>query len=117
LDTIQTNVLQLRVPKIFAIARDGVEAVIEGTIGLSVMENLRNAGCQDILALCGGNCSCGTCHVYVDPKWLARLSPVGDGERDLLEPLSHRRETSRLSCQIRFDGELDEMRLEIAPEE
>lgn len=97
--------------------RSGDEHRIDATIGRSVMELIRDAGFDDLLALCGGCCSCATCHVIVDTKDVARLSPMSPDENDLLSGTNTRQETSRLSCQIVFADELDGLRVTIAPEE
>ncbi len=99
------------------VGRDGTEKTIQARTGWSVMENIRNAGFDELLALCGGCCSCATCHVHVDEAWLAALPPMGPDEDDLLESSSHRRPNSRLSCQIEYGPELDGLRVQIAPED
>ena len=99
------------------IGRDGSEKTIEGKAGWSVMENIRDAGFDELLALCGGCCSCATCHVHVDPEWLAALPPLGMDEDDLLDTSSHRVPNSRLSCQIEYGPQLDGLRVRIAPED
>jgi ferredoxin, 2Fe-2S len=99
------------------IGRDGREAVIDGKAGWSVMENIRDAGFDELLALCGGCCSCATCHVHVDPEWLAALPPMGADEDDLLDTSSHRMPNSRLSCQIEYGEALAGLRVRIAPED
>ena len=99
------------------VGRDGTEKTIEGRKGWSVMENIRNAGFDELLALCGGCCSCATCHVHVDEQWLAALPPMKDDEDDLLDSSDHRRPNSRLSCQLEFGEGLDGLRVQIAPED
>ncbi|HEX8262503.1 MAG TPA: 2Fe-2S iron-sulfur cluster-binding protein [Allosphingosinicella sp.] len=99
------------------VGRDGSEKTIEGKAGWSVMENIRDAGFDELLALCGGSCSCATCHVHVDEGWLAALPPMGSDEDDLLDTTDHRRPNSRLSCQIEFGPALDGLRVSIAPED
>jgi ferredoxin, 2Fe-2S len=64
------------------------------------MEALRNAGYDEVLALCGGCCSCATCHVHLDDASLAQLEAMSEDENDLLDSSDHRNERSRLSCQI-----------------
>ncbi|HWI87577.1 MAG TPA: 2Fe-2S iron-sulfur cluster-binding protein, partial [Sphingomonas sp.] len=54
-------------PKLIVVTREGEQREIEGEAGLSVMEVIRDAGIDELLALCGGCCSCATCHVHVDP--------------------------------------------------
>src|SRR3712207_7453662 len=70
--------------KLTIIGRDGAERTIDGRDGWSVMENIRDAGFEELLALCGGNCSCATCHVHVEETWLEALPPMGVDEDDLL---------------------------------
>lgn len=98
-------------------SRDGGETTIEGQDGLSVMELIRDGGMDELLALCGGCCSCATCHVYVDPAFAAKLPAMSDDENDLLDSSDHRNGTSRLSCQIRLTPNLDGLTVTIAPED
>jgi 2Fe-2S ferredoxin len=98
------------------IDRDGREHEVEGKIGLKVMETLRELD-YGVAAICGGMCSCATCHVYVDPLWLERLPEPMSDERDLLVELAHHEDNSRLSCQVEFTAELSGLRLTIAPDE
>jgi 2Fe-2S ferredoxin len=104
-------------PTLIVTTREGVEASIEGVVGRSVMETIRDSGVDELLALCGGCCSCATCHVYVDPAFADKLPPVGDDENDLLDSSDYRTETSRLSCQLRLNDGLSGLRVTIAPED
>lgn len=104
-------------PQLIIVTRDGTEHVVEARSGWSVMETIRDAGFDELLALCGGCCSCATCHVHVDPEWAGRLRPIRSEEDDLLDTSDHRRETSRLSCQILVSPELDGLKVRIAPED
>lgn len=103
--------------KLTVVTREGQESTIEAADGLSVMEVIRDAGFDELLALCGGCCSCATCHVFVDEAWADKLPPVGEDENDLLDSSSHRNANSRLSCQISMDADLDGLRVTIAPED
>jgi 2Fe-2S ferredoxin len=103
--------------KLNIIGRDGREATVDGKAGWSVMENIRDSGFDELLALCGGCCSCATCHVHVAEEWVARLKPIGADEDDLLDSSSWRQSNSRLSCQIEFGDELDGLKVRIAPED
>jgi 2Fe-2S ferredoxin len=102
--------------KIIVTDRDGTTHTIEGKTGLSVMENLRDNDFP-VAAICGGCCSCATCHVYVDESWFVKLPERFDDERELLEGSSHMQSRSRLSCQIEFTEELDGLAVVIAPED
>lgn len=104
-------------PVLIVVTREGEEREIEGEHGLSVMEVIREGGIDELLALCGGNCSCATCHVHVDPAYLAKLPAMSADEDDLLDSVSDRTETSRLSCQIPFGPDLDGLRVTIAEED
>lgn len=99
------------------VTREGEEKVVEGQSGLSVMEIIRDNGFDELLALCGGCCSCATCHVYVDPAFADKLPPVSEDENDLLDSSDHRNENSRLSCQVAFSDSLDGLKVTIAPED
>lgn len=104
-------------PKLIVVTREGVEREIEGEAGLSVMEVIRDAGIDELLALCGGCCSCATCHVHVDPAFAGKLPPLGEDENDLLDSSDDRNEYSRLSCQLPFDDTLDGLKITIAAED
>ena len=104
-------------PSLIITSREGKTREVEAETGISVMENIRNNGFDELLALCGGCCSCATCHVHIDPEWLSRLPPISADEDDLLDSSSFRTEASRLSCQILFSGALDGLQVTIAPED
>ncbi|HTQ35900.1 MAG TPA: 2Fe-2S iron-sulfur cluster-binding protein [Steroidobacteraceae bacterium] len=96
--------------------RDGIEHDVEGNTKFTLMENLRDLE-YGVAAVCGGMCACATCHVYVDPEWLARLPPQQSDEKDLVSDLSTYRPNSRLSCQIRFTEDLAGLKVRIADDE
>lgn len=104
-------------PTLIVTTRTGEERAVEGQAGLSVMEVIRDNGFDELLALCGGCCSCATCHVHVDPDFADKLPPMSEDEDDLLCAASERDETSRLSCQLPFGEALDGLRVRIAAED
>ena len=81
------------------------------------METIRDNGFDELLALCGGCCSCATCHVHIDPSYMDKLPEMDMDEDDLLESSDHRNEYSRLSCQIPITDTLDGLKVTIAPED
>ena len=103
-------------PKLVLVGLDNEETVLEGQTHQVVMEVIRDAGHDAVLALCGGCCSCGTCHVHVDEAWLDKLPPMSADEDALLDTSAHRKPCSRLSCQIRFVDELDGLRVAAIPQ-
>ena len=96
--------------------RDGIEHDVEGNTSFTLMENLRDLD-YGVAAVCGGMCACATCHVYVDPEWLPKLSPMHSDEKELLGDLSTFQPNSRLSCQIRFTEALAGLKVRIADDE
>lgn len=81
----------------------------------SLMEAIRDNGFDELLASCGGCCSCATCHVIVDASDLSRLPPMSSDEDSLLGDSDYRAPGSRLSCQIPLSPTLDGLSLQIAP--
>ena len=92
--------------KIIAKDRKGVEHILEGNDGWTVMEALRDAGLP-ITAECGGACACATCHVYVDEKWTEKAGKASQMEEDMLDFAFDVKPNSRLCCQITVRPELD----------
>ena len=101
--------------KIKVTDRDGKKHELEGDTNSTLMEILRDAG-LDIEAACGGCCACATCHVYINDKWLEKISPKDDDEESMLDQAFDVRNSSRLSCQINLSEDLDGIELELAPE-
>ena len=104
-------------PSITIVSRDGSEKTVDARNGWTVMETIRDSGFDELLALCGGCCSCATCHVHVDPAFEDKLPAMSEDEDDLLDSSSHRHANSRLSCQIEVGPALDGLRVTIAPED
>ncbi|MEO8723689.1 MAG: 2Fe-2S iron-sulfur cluster-binding protein [Sphingobium sp.] len=104
-------------PKLVVVTREGEEQTFEGEAGLSVMEVIRDNGVDELLALCGGCCSCATCHVYVDASFADKLPAISEDESDLLDSSDHRNDSSRLSCQLQLSNDLDGLKVTIAPED
>lgn len=103
-------------PTVRVIDRDNKERSLEAPVGATLMEPLRDMD-DGVAAICGGMCSCATCHVYVDEEWVARLPAPMSDEGDMLGDLTSRRPNSRLSCQIVLTEAMSGLRVSIAPEE
>ncbi|MBA4049339.1 MAG: ferredoxin [Sphingomonas sp.] len=104
-------------PQLIVVTRNGEERVLTGEAGLSVMEVIRDGGIDEVLALCGGCCSCATCHIHVDPEFAAKLPAMGPDENDLLDSTADRDEYSRLSCQVLFTDALDGLKVRVAADD
>lgn len=100
---------------VYAIDRDGEEHMLEAREGHSLMEVLRDGGLP-VEAICGGQCICSTCHVYVDAEWAARLAPRAADEQVMVEDSGHYQDDSRLACQVPYSDVLDGIRVTLAPE-
>lgn len=97
--------------------RVGVAIEVEAQPGISMMENIRELD-DSVDAICGGLCSCATCHVYIEPSWWDRLSERGYEELTMLQDLdSFDPERSRLSCQIEVTDAHDGIAVTVGPEE
>jgi 2Fe-2S ferredoxin len=90
-------------PKLVIVNSAGEEKEIEAQTGRTVMEVIRDAGFDEMLALCGGCCSCATCHVHIDPAFADKLPAIGEDEDDLLDSSDHRDaiRACRASCPSR----------------
>ena len=104
-------------PQLIVTTREGETRVIEAAVGMTAMEVIRNEGIDELLALCGGVCSCATCHVHVDPQFADLLPPMSEDENDLLDSSGDRNERSRLSCQIPLTDRLSGLRITIAEDD
>lgn len=102
---------------IHVINRAGEKHEIEGKAGATLMEVLRDND-MDVEAICGGCCSCATCHVFIDEEWAGKLPARSEDEQELVEETeSYKEANSRLSCQIAITDDLNGLSLVIAPEE
>ena len=103
--------------KIVVTDKDGCDVVVDAVAGLSIMENIRQLP-RSVEAVCGGLCSCATCHVFLDEQSMRRVPPRRYEERVMLatsrlfDP-----QRSRLSCQIKVTAELDGLAVTVAPDD
>lgn len=95
---------------------DGQQYELEAKPDAVLMELLREQE-WGVAALCGGMCSCATCHVFIDEAWLNSFPPKDSDEEELLEVLDSFQPNSRLSCQLRLQAAHDGLGLSLAPEE
>ena len=80
--------------------------------GDNLMQLLTEYGYEEIRALCGGGCSCATCHVHIVSS--PPIYPAEGNEVDMLELVDGYDESlSRLSCQVVLDYQNDGMRVQL----
>jgi 2Fe-2S ferredoxin len=87
-------------PRITVISETGEQKTIDAPEGRTLMEVIRDNGFDEMLALCGGCCSCATCHVHIDAAHVGLLPPISQDESDILDSSDYRNHASRLACQI-----------------
>jgi 2Fe-2S ferredoxin len=104
-------------PSIHVTARDGSQRSVTAAGGQSLKDALKAGGIDEILGLCGGFASCGTCHVHVAEDWLERLPPMRADEEELLGFSDWRQANSRLACQIPLTEALDGIAVTVASED
>jgi 2Fe-2S ferredoxin len=97
--------------KVTYIEHTGAEHAVDVVEGLSLMRGALDNHVPGILGECGGQMACGTCHVFLDPPWLARSGPRSALEEGMLAMSDNTRPSSRLACQIKADEALDGIRL------
>ena len=97
--------------EVLFVYEDGAEVCQLGRAGESIMDVAIDNGVRGIEAQCGGGCTCSTCHVYIDPKWLDRCGSKHPDEVDILEFTPGKKDNSRLSCQVKLSEELNGIRV------
>jgi 2Fe-2S ferredoxin len=94
-------------PAITYVHPDGAAETIDADSGSTVMLTATTNDVDGIVAECGGNAMCATCHVYVEPDHLERLPAMEEDEDEMLDSTaSPRQSNSRLSCQLEVTEEL-----------
>lgn len=104
--------------KVIVVDRDGEAFTLDAEDGTPLMDTLRDES-MGVEGTCGGMCSCGTCHVYVDEAWAGKLPERSEDEEMMLEAIGDLVEikpNSRLSCQIPVSDELEGIKVTVAPE-
>lgn len=89
------------------IEHNGARHTVEAELGTSLMESAVLNLVPGVEGMCGGICSCATCHCYIPDAWEDRIPAPRLGEKNMLQAASHSRPNSRLGCQIIVTEELD----------
>lgn len=90
---------------------------LDAKSGNTLMEELRDNGYDDIEAVCGGVCSCASCHVYLEAEAFAKAGSRGEDEHQLVTSTDYFKEQSRLSCQVTVTDDMDGMAVTIAKQD
>jgi len=99
------------------IDRDGKKTTIDIEEGATIRDAIEDKLSPESYGLCGGNCNCGTCHIYVDPNDFKKLKSLGEDEINILKKFADQpNENSRLACQVEFKQEYNDITVTIAKE-
>lgn len=86
-------------PTLTFLHHDGTETAVTAQPGNSVMRTAVLNNIEGIVAECGGNAMCATCHVFTES--IAGLPGMSEAEDEMLDcTAEERRDDSRLSCQL-----------------
>ena len=99
------------------IDREGKKNAIDIKEGTTIRDAIEEKLYPDNYGICGGNCSCGTCHVHVTPSDFEKLKTAEEDEISTLkeaaiQPATH----SRLGCQVELKKEHNNITVTIAPD-
>jgi 2Fe-2S ferredoxin len=97
------------------VEHDGTRHRVDVEEGMSLMEGATLNMVPGVEGMCGGICSCATCHCYLPPEWAAKVPKAGLGELNMLENASHRHDNSRLGCQIVVNDEMEGLEVGLPP--
>jgi 2Fe-2S ferredoxin len=99
-----------RLVRLTFIKPDGSESFVDVQPDTTVLQAVLNNAVGHLIAECGGNCTCATCHIYVDPRYISRLPKMEKSEDEMLEGVAAPRMiNSRLACQVVLSQELSGM--------
>jgi len=97
------------------VTRGGATVSAEASEGDRLLEVAQAAG-MPLEGTCEGQMACSTCHVIVAAEWYGKLAHANEDEEDMLDLAAGACRTSRLSCQIVLDENLDGLEVRIPGE-
>ena len=89
------------------VENDGTAHDVDLVEGESLMELATSNGVPGIDGDCGGEASCGTCHVIVQDEWIGRTGTRSEEESQMIEMSPECAPNSRLACQLKASPDLD----------
>jgi len=94
-------------PKITYIPLAGAPIETDAITQMTLMEVALINSVPGIIGMCGGICSCATCHLQIAEDWIRRLPPPSQEEEEMVEGLDHSTPASRLGCQVTVTDDMD----------
>ncbi|WP_320669546.1 2Fe-2S iron-sulfur cluster-binding protein [Patulibacter defluvii] len=95
------------------VEHDGTSHDVDLVDGVSLMELATGNGVPGIDGDCGGEASCGTCHVIVDDAWIATTGTRSDEESQMVDMSAECVPNSRLACQVKACPALDGLKVHL----
>lgn len=92
---------------------DGAERVLDATGHANLMQVAVENDIPTIEGECGGDMTCGTCHVYLESTPEGYDAPRGADEEDMLEVVDAPTDASRLACQLPVSESVEGLRLRV----
>ena len=99
----------------FAVAETGEEFVVDATGHASLMQVAVENDVPGIEGECGGDLTCGTCHVHVEHAPEGYAPEQGADELDMLEVVAEPGPCSRMACQLPVTDAVEGLRLRVPP--
>lgn len=96
---------------------DGTEHAVDVDENMNLMEGATLNMVPGVEGMCGGICSCATCHCYIEGEWADKVDAAQPGELGMLETALYRKDSSRLGCQINVTEALDGIVVHLPPEQ
>lgn len=104
-------------PTIIYIEADGTRHEVELDEQTTLMEGATMNLVPGVEGMCGGICSCATCHCYIEGEWQDKLQPPQPNELAMLDTAKSRKDSSRLGCQILASWEMEGMEVHLPAEQ
>jgi len=99
------------------IDREGKKTTIDIEEGTTIRDAIEEKVSPESYGVCGGNCICGTCHVYIEPDDFKKLKDLEKEEIEILKKYADKpNANSRLACQVEFKKEYNNITVTIAKE-
>ena len=95
------------------VGSDGQEYPVLAPPGTVLMRAAMDKGVPGIMGDCGGQCTCATCHCYIESSFLASLPETSPNEVEMLEGAIDPEPNSRLTCQITVTPALEGLRVTV----
>jgi 2Fe-2S ferredoxin len=96
------------------IDKEGKKNTIGSEEGITIRDAVMEKLAPSMFGLCGGNCICATCHIYVDKKDFNKLPKADENEVETMQTNDVvLTQYSRLACQIELKKDYNNITVSI----